>query len=104
MGDLDEDRLTAAIAELEHLLAHARPVPLTDQVRIRASTLRDVFGRLDDAVQFAGLGPGAAEALAELGRIVAEAKPIPLTRDVRLDPRRVEPLLAAMRSDPDRRD
>ena len=103
MGSAEEGRLTAAIADLEQLLAHARPVPLTDQVRVRPSVLRDTIGGVDDAARSAGLGLDAAEPLAELGRIAADAKPIPLTRDVRVDPRRIKLLLDQLRPDPDRR-
>jgi hypothetical protein len=103
VGSAEEVRLTAAVAELEELIAGARPVPLTDQVRVRAKSLREAVGRVDEAAQLAGLGMDAAEPLAELERIAAEARAIPLTRDVRFDRGRIEPLLGALRPDPEPR-
>ena len=101
MGRAEQGDLTEAIAALESLLANARPVPLTDQVRLRPGALRDAVARVEQEGRSAGLGFDAYDCLDELERIAAEAKPIPLTREVRVDPRLIRSLLDRLRPHPD---
>jgi hypothetical protein len=39
------------ILELEELLRRARPVPLTDQVRLRPDQVRELLARLREALE-----------------------------------------------------
>ena len=38
------------IQEIEQVLAHARPVPLTDQIRLNPDRLRDLLAELREAL------------------------------------------------------
>ena len=78
-----------AIDALDDLVHNARPVPLTDQVRLHPDELHRAVEQLRRAVtaEF-GLLPGPElDGVAAIEALAAEAKRIRLTPDVRLDRR-----------------
>jgi hypothetical protein len=84
------------IGSLEAMLADARPVPLTDLVRVN----RDEFSRtLGLATQDAGGSPRTEAAAADLTDLIKDAKRVWPTGDVRVDPTEVRRLLAELRAE-----
>jgi hypothetical protein len=92
----DPNDLNDPIGSLEAMLADARPVSLTDLVRVN----RDKFSRtLGLATQDAGRDPRTEAAAAELTKLIKDAKRVWPTGDVRVDPAEVRRLLAELRAE-----
>jgi hypothetical protein len=87
-----EDPLTLA-ARLTELLEKARPVPLTDEVRLDKEAVYDLVDRIRAAAS-AGALLVSAEAVEEA---VHNAMPVPLTDQVRLPRERVAELVRGLR-------
>ena len=93
--------LRSAVGELGALIDHARPVPLTDQVRVEREELRAALARVRDAVA-AELGPVGGtpklrSALEKLERAAERAKPVPLTSQVRVSAKEIRKQLEKLR-------
>ena len=93
--------LRSAVDELSALVDHARPVPLTDQVRVEREELRTALERIRDAVA-AELGPVGGtpklrSALEKLERAGERAKPVPLTSQVRVSAKEIRKQLEKLR-------
>ena len=97
MTDELGSELLEAIDELDDLAHEARPVPLTDEVRLRSADLASAVDRIDAAVPPTLCGRTEAARLeaelSELRRLVSSAARIPLTDQVRLN---LEKLYAAL--------
>jgi hypothetical protein len=97
--------ILVVIDGIDDLLLEARPVPLTDSVRLDDQVLRDAVGRLRSAAheQFGRLhaetGPigEVFSAIDELEALTSSARRIPLTSQVRVETERVYDLLDRMR-------
>lgn len=82
--------------DLAELLANARPVPLTGQVRL---VRRDFEVCLAEERSWSDGSDRAREAADGLQELIDKAKPIPLTDQVRFDGRAAERLLAQLRGE-----
>ena len=88
--------LLVAVDKLDDLVFSARPVPMTDQVRMRPERLAEAVADVRAAAP-----PGRSDlhhVVARLEALFREAKPIPLTGQVRLDKDRVYELLDELRA------
>ena len=91
--------MDAAIDYLDDLVHNAKSVPLTDQVRIDAHTLREAVDVVD-----AALPPDvrrraeAVRLLERLDALVRDAKAVPMTSQVRFDKDELYEVLDALRA------
>jgi hypothetical protein len=83
------------IAALEEMLANARPVPLTDEVRVDRDEFPWLIGL---ATQGATASAGTERAAAELTELGRKAPKVMLTPDVRVPVKKVRELLAELRA------
>jgi hypothetical protein len=88
-----------AIDALDDLVAQARPVPLTDDVRVDPQELSGRAARIRETMprELAGR-PAIPELIDRLDAVVAGAKPVPLTRQVRVRTQSVYDLLDELRA------
>jgi hypothetical protein len=83
------------VDELDTQIRNARPVPLTDQVRLEPDAVYDVLGRMRTTL------PGADPALALIDRcddVMRNAEPVPLTSQVRIEKGQIYDLIDQMRA------
>ena len=89
---------STAIDFLDDLVHNAKPVPLTDQVRLQRDELREAVAAIDAALAPDVRRRAEAEGLLErLEAIVEGAKPVPLTEQVRFDKDDLYEVLDALR-------
>ncbi len=98
----------ALIDKLENQIRNAKPVPLTDQVRIDKQVAHETLDQMRATIagEAAGVrGAVARTRLADLPELVDEladtihnARPVPLTDYVRIDQDRCQALLDRMRA------
>jgi hypothetical protein len=89
-GDSD-----APARRLIALLEGARPVPLTDQVRVDKNDAYELVAAVRDG---AGSSPALVSAAEAVEDAVRNAKPVPLTDQVRLPNERVAELARELRA------
>jgi hypothetical protein len=82
-------------ARLVEVLENARPVPLTDQLRLDKLDVYELVAELREGASPSPSLLGAAEAVEDA---VRNAKPIPLTDQVRLPKERVDELVRDLRA------
>jgi hypothetical protein len=102
--DLRSEDLLLAIDNLDELIVDARPVPLTDLIRLERSEIEAAMAAVADAVPVGDAESESSQtitdSLEELRVIVAEAPTIRFTRPkhIRLDPKLLKEQTARMRS------
>lgn len=88
-----------AARELVELLDRARPIPLTNQVRVDKQTAVELVDSIRQDVAEGGSGlERLAETASDVEQAVHQAVPVPLTDQVRLPRERVEELARALRT------
>jgi hypothetical protein len=80
--------------DLAGLLANARPVPLTGDVRVERKAFEVC---LAEERSYSDGSERAQQAADELQKLIERAKPVPLTDQVRFDGRKARRLLAQLR-------
>ena len=91
--------LATAIDHLDDLVHHAKPVPLTDQVRLRPDELREAVAAIDAALPPDVRRRAEAQGLLErLHAVVRQARPLPLVDRVRFDKDELYAVLDALRA------
>jgi hypothetical protein len=83
-----------AIDDVDDALRRARPVPLTDQVRLDRDELAERVAALRRAFAAAGSAPASLDAIEAA---VARARPVPLTPQVRVEKPALQEQLDALR-------
>ena len=84
-----------AIDKLDDLVHNARPVPLTDIVRLRRA---DLERRVEEVKQTLGPLAGTDELVARLDRFVASGKRVPLTGEHRYEKEELFAILDGLRA------
>jgi hypothetical protein len=84
--------------QLDQVITDARPVPLTDQLRIDKDQAYDILDRIR-AEMGSGAPPDGSLLIAvdELDDAIHNARPVPLTDQVRLERGQLEGLIGKLR-------
>ena len=94
------DDLVRAIEAVEQIAGSARPVPLTNDVRIERRRLEAAVADVRSAATSSGIVADAEfeRGLEDLEKVASRTKPVPLTDQVRFNGKKLDKALGRLRS------